>query len=320
MSAIPSVVHFIWLDQRMKPLPYLAVRAALDRSGVETVYLHYDALDLPEGPLASDLARRPGLVLRPIDLPALLTDTPTNVRALYPQLAAAPARAHLLRLLLLWHEGGVYLDTDAIALRTFAPLLEEPGFAGLERIAFPAEIYSSRNPLRWLEAGSLTVLRDAVRRTFRDAGTAFRRIEGLYPLAANNAVLGAPARHPLVNDLIERIAVMDAEQALKQHRLGPQLLENATGNQSRKDFRLFPPWAFYPLPPEICMSYVRDDPKGRMGDRPHHDTFAAHVYASVLQKRLGRPLDAAFFHYFRGRTMLTRMVEPYLDDLLAITS
>jgi hypothetical protein len=318
MASIPSTVHFIWLGDRFGALPYLAVRAALDRSRAHTVRLHADAPSLADHPLAADLASR-GCEIVTLDAAALVDETRPRLAALYRRLEDAPSKTNLLRLLLLWREGGIYLDTDAITLRSLDPLREEAGFAGLERIAFPASLYGSRNPLRWCYAGVLTAARDIVRRLFLDTGSAFRRIERLYPLATNNAVLGAAPRHPAIGDLLDHIGVMDLREATRRYRLGPQLLERVTGNRSRQDFRLFQPSAFYPLPPEICLAYVKPDPGGRLGDRPHPDTFAAHLYDSVLSRRLGRPLDEVFFRETRGTTLLARMVEPYLDDLLANT-
>jgi len=315
MPTIPPHAHLIWLGPRLGALPYVAALALLDRGGLESATLHYEDEAFPEHPLVRDLAARPGFSLRRIDAEALLAEVPPAIRSIYPLLTHRPSRSNLFRLLILWHEGGIYLDTDAITLQPLTPLLGDPGFAGLERIAFPAALYDTRNPLRWAQAGLLTAVRDLVRRAFFDPGAAFRRIERFYPLAANNAVLGAHPHHPTVESLLDRIAVMKAEEAVRRYRLGPQLFERVTTNRSSKTFRLHPPRAFYPLPPEICQAYVRDDPDGRLGDRPHPDTFVAHVYDSVLSQRLGRPVDAAYFRETRGRTLLARMVAPYLDSL-----
>lgn len=317
MARIPSLVHFIWLGDTLPALGYLAVRAALDRAGADRVMLHYQQPALVRHPLAADLAGRERCELRPLESIELLSSIKPRLRNLYDRLDHPPSRSNLLRLLLLWRDGGIYLDTDAITLRDLTPLREESGFAGLERIAFPASFYESRNPLRWLHAGLLTITRDIVRRLFLDTGAAFRRIERLYPLATNNAVLGAIPNHPMIGDLLDRISVMDAREAGRRFRLGPQLLERATGNRSTSDFRLFEPAAFYPLPPEICIAYIKQDPTGRLGDSPHPETYAAHLYDSVLRQRAKRPLDVDFFREVRGRTLLARMVEPYLDDLIA---
>lgn len=315
---IPPRVHFIWIDPPLTALPYLAVRAALDRSGADEVVLHVEDPSLEQDPLVQDLLGRPGFVLRRLEVASLFDGAWPSLRPLYERLDHAPSRANLARLIILDREGGIYLDTDAVVLRTLDPLRAEQGFAGTERIVFSAALYASRNPFRWLHAGLLTAARDLVRRAFLDAGAAFRRIERLYPIAANNAVLGARPGHPLLERVLNRVSVMNEDDAMRRYRLGPKLLETVTGNRSHEDFRLFDPWAFYALPPEICMAYAHHDPEGRLGDRPHPDAFVAHIYDSVLRLRLKRPLDAAYFAETRGQTMLARMVEPYLDDLLAL--
>ena len=312
----PSLAHFIWLGPRLNALGYLSVRAALDRAGLAETVLHHDDAALPADPLVQDLVGRDGFRLRRLDPGTLFADTPPALRALYERLGPAPSRANLLRLLLLWHHGGLYLDTDAITLRDLSPLREEAGFAGLEYIAFPAALYASRNPLRWARASLLTTARALASHLAPDPGRAFGRMRHRFHLACNNAVLGAEPGHPFVRELLERAAAMDPQEAEKRFRLGPQLLEQATGNRSRPDFRLFDPAAFYPLPPEICVAYVRDDPARRLGDRPHPESFVAHLYDSVLKRRVGGPLDAAYFERTRRRTMLARMVEPYLDGLM----
>lgn len=316
---IPPRIHFIWIAPPFGALPYLAVRAALDRAGAEEVVLHVESEQLEQDPLILDLLDRPGFSVRRLDAETLFDRTRPALRHLYERLTHPPSRANLARLVILDREGGIYLDTDAIALRDLTPLRAEEGFGGMERIVFSAAVHSSRNPLRWLHAGLLTATRDLVRRAFLDAGSAFRRIERLYPLAANNAVLGARPGHPLLDRVLDRVSVMDEEYAMRRYHLGPKLLEMVTDNRSREGFRLFEPWAFYALPPEICAAYVHPDPSIRLGDRPHPDAFVAHVYDSVLRLRLKRPLNADYFAETRGQTLLARMIEPYLDDLLALS-
>jgi hypothetical protein len=317
MPPIPPQAHLIWLGSRLEALPYLAARSVLDRGGLERVVLHYEDPDLPEHPLARDLAARPGLLLRRVDPAALLAGAPPALRELDPRLTLPASRSDLLRLLILWKEGGVYLDADTVTLRPLTPLLSDPGFGGLERTALPAALPETRNPLRWAQAGALVAVRALIRKAFFDAGKAFQRVEQFFPLAAGNAVLGAHAGHPVLEHLLDSVAVMRGEEAVRPYRLGPQLLERVSANRYSQSFRLHPPFAFYPLPRNISAVYVRDDPDGRLGERPHPETYAAHVYVSVLTRQLGGPVDAECLARLRGRSLLTRMVEPYLDDLAA---
>lgn len=225
------------------------------------------------------------------------------------------SRSNLARLDILWREGGVYLDMDAIVLRDLGQLRTAEGFAGLERVCLPAALADSRSPLRWARAGALLALREGLTH-LANTGSAFARVEGWYDLACNNAVVGARPRHPLIARLQQLALAIPAPRARHRYQLGPRLLEQATGNRSAHDFQLHPPVAFYPLAPEVCADYIRDDPQARL--HPDARSFVAHLYDSVLARRLGRPIDVAWLRRARGRTLLTRLVEPYLDELLAV--
>jgi hypothetical protein len=323
---IPPHAHLVWLGPRLNALAYLAARSALARGGFTTITLHHDEPLLADDPLVRDLAARPGFVLSGLDVAALAhTDRPgpeglgedvwQRLGHLDRTLALPASRSNLHRLQLLWLHGGVYLDTDLLVLRDFRPLLGTPGFGGVERICFPIEVVGGRNPLRWAHAGALTALRAAVCRFAPSPGGAFRRVEGLFFLAVNNAVLGAEPGHPLVRRVLHAAAALSDDDAYRRFRLGPRLLQEVTRNRSTADFVLHAPPAFYPLPPEVCRAYVQDDPDARLGHVPDERTFAAHLYDSNLRAHLGAPVDAAYLRRTRGRTLLARMAEPYLDDL-----
>jgi hypothetical protein len=119
-----------------------------------------------------------------------------------------------------------------------------------------------------------------------------------------------------VRDLLLRATSLPRPEAKRRFRLGPRLLQEVTGNRSRPDFELLPPATFYPLPPEICRAYVKDDPGRRLGDAPDGPVVAAHLYDSNLRRHLGGDPSVAYFRAARGRTLLARMAEPYLDDLI----
>lgn len=316
---VPATAHFVWLGTRLPALGWLSVRSALDRGGFATAVLHYEHAALPADPLVADLARR-GVRLQRLGGPqiadaGLQPGTRQRLDALERSLDLPASRANLMRLDILWREGGVYLDTDAIVLRDMRQLRLAQGFAGLERVCLPGALADSRSPLRWARAGALLALREGLTH-LRDTGSAFARVETWYDLACNNAIVGARPRHPLVGRMLELAVAMPPARARRRYQLGPRLLEEATANRSAPDFQLQPPVAFYPLAPEVCADYIRDDPQARL--HPDARTYVAHLYDSVLARRLGRPIDATWLRQARGRTLLTRLVEPYLDALLAI--
>ena len=306
---IPAVAHIVWLGGTLSPMAWLTLRAALARSGL-AVRLHTDQLDqLAEDPLVGDLLARPGF-----ELHALAAVADPLLDELDHILPGAAARADLWRLRLLADQGGVYLDADAITLRDLRPLLVAPGFAGLERVALPAAVTDSRNPLRWLKAGALLAVRDVTTR-LSDPRAAFAHVAPLYALACNNAVLGAEPGHPLLHRLLQRVRQMPRSRALRLYELGPRLLEAETGNVGTPEFHLHPPDAFYPLAPEVCIGYARPAATVALPA----DTFVAHLYDSVLARRVG-PLNAAWLTGPGRSTLLGQMVAPWLDDLAALTS
>jgi hypothetical protein len=224
------------------------------------------------------------------------------------------ARADLARLRVLWAHGGLYLDADALTLANLNALRIHQGFCGLERVALPAELYQSKNPLRWAKAGALLAARHVLAQN-AGAGARFRLLEGHFALACNNAVLGAKPRHPFVAGLLQRVAAMDDAKAQQLYELGPRLLEAATDNRSQPDWQVLPPELCYPLAPEVCADYIHTDPQGKLGITPHPQAVVAHLYDSVLARRIGKRPDLAWLLGHRHTTLLGRMVAPWLNEL-----
>ncbi|MEO1630639.1 MAG: glycosyltransferase, partial [Bacteroidota bacterium] len=153
-TPIPALGHFVWLGPRLSVLGYLSVRSALDRGGFEAIRLHHDVPALADDPLVQDLQRHPTFELLPIapedflkgeglegEDDALTIAHRQEVARRYHLLGPMTSRANVLRLLVLWRDGGVYLDTDAITLRDLAPVRQGfQGFAGLERVAMTTAV------------------------------------------------------------------------------------------------------------------------------------------------------------------------------------
>lgn len=320
---IPPLGHVVWLAGRLPDLAWLAVKMALDVGQLPRVTLwslpgqlvrdgRVQAL-LDTGKVELGDLSEPGD--DPLDA-ATAPGTRDRLLRLDRTLQLPAARADLARLRLLWAHGGLYLDADALTLANLDLLRVHPGFCGLERVALPAELYQSKNPLRWAKAGALLAARHAVAQS-AGAGERFAKLEQHFALACNNAVLGAQPRHPFVADLLQRIAAMDDGKAQRLYELGPRLLEAATGNVSRPDWQVLPPEVCYPLAPEVCADYIHDDPQQKLGVTPHPRAVVAHLYDSVLARRIGKRPDRAWLHSHRHTTLLGRMTAPWLDELLA---
>ena len=317
--AIPRVIHLIWLGPKLPALAWLAIRALLARAEAEQVVLHANDPALRSDALVQNLVAQPQFQLdfTPPDnreLPASLRD---KLADLLSRLKKPAAKADLLRLQWLWPHGGLYVDTDVVALQSFAPLWPLDGVAGLEHVCLPANVVHSRSPHRWVRAGALMGLREVIRHT-PNAAAHFRRVDALYDQACNNAVLGFAPRSPVLLRLLERVAALPTLQALDLYELGPRLLEAETHNESIPGLALLPPPAFFPLAPEICGVVLRRRPHGQPL-QPEPQTLLVHLYDSVLARQLGRPLDAPWLLGPGRGSWLAEMVEPWLPELAQLT-
>ena len=241
-------------------------------------------------------------------------DARERLLGIYRVVPTLAARADIARLAILYREGGIYIDADAMTAADLTDLRADRGFAGLERIALPNEVRLSRNPLRWAGAGALLGVRDILSRV--PGGPAgFRAIQGLYALAANNAVLGAAPEHPLMRTALRDAAAASKADLQRPFAFGPQLFQRLTGNTSGPDFRLHPPEAFYPLPPEVSWHWFLPRDARSDGDWLRPQTRFVHLYDSVAQRRLGRPLDARWLLDQGTQTPFSRLVGDALITL-----
>lgn len=317
--AIPHVIHLIWLGPRLPALVWLAVRALLARAQADRVVLHSVSAELADDRFITNLLQHPqfALNLTPPDVHDLPDAVRRNLADLMTRLQKPAAKADLLRLQILWQSGGLYVDTDVIALQSFAPLWDFDGVAGLEHVCLPAAVVHSRSPVRWARAGALIGLREVIRRSPR-AAEHFRVVNPLFDEACNNAVLGFTPRSPVLLRLLERIAALPAPKALQLYELGPRLLEAETHNQSIPGLTLLPPTAFFPLAPEICGAVLRPRPLGQP-IQPEPESLLVHLYDSVLARQLGHAIDVKWLLGAGRTSWLADMVEPWLPELAQLT-
>ncbi|HEU4539056.1 MAG TPA: glycosyltransferase, partial [Polyangiaceae bacterium] len=225
------------------------------------------------------------------------------------------ARANVVRAALLAAEGGVYLDTDTVTVAPLDPLRAEASFfCGLERLVFPGELKRSRSPARWGAALARTALRDLCRRA-PDGWRHFRRVERHYPTAANNAVLGAEPGHPLLLELLERMAATPPARQTVRFALGTHLLQavlrDASGDAAR-GLRVYEPPAFYPLGPEISEHWFRFTDRPRLAEVLLPDTRVVHWYASVRTAGVVDRIDPAYVRANAGRQLFSALARPFL--------
>lgn len=325
-ALIPATAHVIWLGSKLPPIPWLAVRSALARGGYTSVVLHGDDASLCDDAPVADLLSRDGFRFSLIDADRLFTGAvkaaiggpaSDNLHRLWPLLKQPAMRADLVRLVVLLREGGVYLDADAITIASVEPLLKCAGFAGLERIALPDKLRLSRNPVRWLQAGSLLAVRDVLSR-IAVGPKLFEAIQELFTPAVNNAILGACPNHPTIKAALLDAAKLPVERATNLYELGPRLLQRVTQNQSTDQFQLHDPEVFYPLPPEMSQHYFRPSPESVDAQLVGRETKVVHLYDSVTRRRVGHALDAPWVMGQQNATPFARMVAPFLDELSSV--
>lgn len=282
-DTIPAVVHFIWLGASLPWHAAIAAMTAARRGGLHRVTLHHD------GDLAGDAfaaVEAAGIETRRID-PLGLCEAAAGPRLadVYRLLDGKPAaRSDVLRAAILLRDGGVYLDCDTITVRPLLPLCAAEAFAGEERIVFPPDVMRSRRPDVLLGAAVRHAVRDVLRRV-PGGWRAFRRIEGAYHLAVNNAILAASPGHPLIARLVAHIVGLPRAAHVRPYALGPHALAAAIAGGPAAGLVVHPPAVFYPLGPEIAEHWVRPAPGPHALRLLLPETRVVHWYASTRTRR-----------------------------------
>lgn len=287
-ALIPNHFHFIWFGSTLPDFGHIAIRSALQTNPGSTATL-WCGDGFESGPELHLLTKK-GLSVRRIDVGSLLhevylRDSSINVLQLWNILRGLrqPAgRANVIRMLVLYLYGGVYLDTDTLTMKQLSTLRQSAAFCGKETILWPAGS-SSLDP-RILALSEMRGLCATVRHGYRWNRLLLR----YYSLAANNAVIGARAGHPLLLHMLKSAALLDESEWKKRFRLGTHLLQEAlpafeTEEQSADGVRVLPPEFFYPVGPRISRHYFRnyDDPSRVAAELIGEATHVIHWYASV---------------------------------------
>jgi len=313
---IPRTAHFIWFGTAFPWVHVLAMRSAAVRGGFERVVLHHSD-DLTGTSWWDDAAAVPGFEARRVDPPALLGASGGDVEALlavYGELNKPEARANMLRVAILAAEGGVYLDVDTVTVASYEKTLERAGaFYGLERIVYPGAVRRSRRPDVWAGALARAGFRELCRRR-RDGWRLFRRFEGRYPLAANNAVMGGEAGHPFLLDLLRRMTTLPADRRRVRFSLGTHLLQDAADACEDPTVRALPPEAFFPVGPEVSEHWFREDSTARAEDLVLPGTLSVHWYASVRTRAVIPRLDPEHVRAHRATQAFSELAAEFLAD------
>jgi len=291
---IPRVAHFVWLGAEFPWVHLLAVASARAAGGFDEIRFHHTD-ELADTAESRSLARLDRVRVEKLEPEALLERAGAGALIdTYRALSTPAAKSNVLRVALLHDQGGVYLDTDTITVKSFEALCARGGaFCGEERLVFPAHLGTpARSRLR-PSALVRTVARDVMRRLpagYRN----FQRVEHLYPKAPNNAVLGAEPRHPLLSDLLRRMQALSPAARKVRYALGTHLLQRAVLEFRDGGLTVLPPPVFFPLGPEISEHWFRMRSGATLDEVVQPETLLVHWYASVRTRRHVARLDPTF--------------------------
>ena len=331
---IPDHLIFVWFGQSLPAFARLSITSALQHNPAARVSLFHDASMSAlrargEGAGLGDLAAEPRLTLREIDVErslqrvsevaAAIPGPPIDSQRLlrvWRALRAPAARSNLVRLLALFTEGGIYLDTDTLTLRSLSPLRSRSAFCGLEHILWPREALRERRARAWVRGTALTGAR-YVLGLLPYGYRAHQQLLPWYYRAVNNAVLGFAPGHALLRRALQRITDLDPREWTRRFRLGTHLLQELLRERELApapgdDLALLSAEHFYPLGPVISRHYFRSYPDAAALAREllGEQTFVVHWYASVSNLR---PLGEAFVRQRADRVLFAHLCQRVLD-------
>lgn len=286
-GGIPNQFHFIWDDNSLPYTVALAIRSTARNAQPERIYL-YKAPDLDGVPNFERLRREiPCLQPVNIDLPGWLEQAGLacaqellDAYAFLRQRNYYSAVADLLRAIILYLNGGIYLDTDVLTLREMGGLRQHQAFLAEEHILVSSAIWKRHSRWRYLWSVPLTLARDLCSR-FAVGVRLFQGISGLYTRVVHNATMGCRPGHPLMRDILFRIAERYPERPRRYSLLGPDTIQDLISENRYDDLLILPPRCFSPLGPTMTSQYfhLRRSPKTL--ERLEHwivkpDTYAVH--------------------------------------------
>jgi len=289
---IPNRVFFIWFGNKLPWAVGLAILSVKRVQNPEEIFLYVDSEISGDG---YDLIKGiPNLVLKKIDS-SLFSDLNDKglIWQLFQKFQKPALKSDLLRFALVYKYGGVYLDTDIIAVKPWNDLLKYKGFCGLEAVAFPGDLYTSSNPFRYLFAGILYLWRLLCAYLPR-GWQIFKPTERFFRYSANGAILGSEAKNEIIEDFFAKISELKEKDFSVPACIGPHIVQKSTKNKSSENMETLNSAYFYPLGPDISLQYFRNNSAKHLDKILLPQTRIIHWYNSVEKKYLHRQLNKAW--------------------------
>lgn len=308
---IPNVAHFIWLGSTLPYIYTLSIKSACINGNFDTVKLHGEPelLNNPEVAVLQEFANFTFCELNPDEI--LGSCSMAGLQEQFSKLSSRPAdKANVLRLAILYREGGVYLDTDTITLKPLGALLETNAFVGEEYIIKPFWVVRSKSIGTHLQK----VLRDYVRKfcaVVPHGYLLFDPLSKYYLKALNNAVVGSVPKSELTQTMLTKILEVPDSELRIRFRLGTHLLQE-TLREHPELATIHPPKVFYPLSPEISRHFFAKYGTRFVDRIITEETTILHWYASVKTKKVVSKADAEYIRKHASRELFSHIAQPFI--------
>jgi Glycosyltransferase sugar-binding region containing DXD motif len=283
---IPNQFLFVWDDKFFPYAAYLAIRSVAMHAKPERIFL-FKTPELDAVPNFVRL-RREVECLEPvnIDLPGWLeqaglpcTEELLDANRFLKERNFYGSVSDLLRSLNLYLRGGIYLDTDTLTLRDMEPLREHGAFLAEEHILVSSKVWKRNSRWRYFRTGPLTLVRDLCSR-FALGVPIFQALSPLFVRVVHNAVMGCRPGHPLMRDVLLRIAERYPDRPKRYPLLGPDTVQDLIEENKYDDLTVLPPRCFSPLGPTMTFQYFhsyRPRTISKLAKRiAKEDTYAIH--------------------------------------------
>lgn len=330
---IPKTAHFVWIGNSLD-WPYLyALASAYETGGFDQVILHHT--DELQGEAITVFKKCYSSIIFKLTCTNTLFqevgDRGNALIELYNQLPEYSSKTDLIRLVVLYIYGGVYIDLDTLTLKPFESYLDTcEGFFGMELGGIGEGFLETRPGARIAYNAHHTKKsrksKTALLKLFKyfcakksNGWKFFFRYQKYYLHNVNNAVLGAIAGAEWVNHLINTALSMPLSQSTRRLELGPKLLQREMMNCQSKKIKIFSPEIFYVLPALISQHWFKKNDMGQF-ENIIKNSHIIHWYASWIKKSTLEKLNPDEVISQADTIPYCHLVKPYALKLKRITS